>query len=183
MTIEGDVRSIIKALGCDPDSDGMRDTPRRVEKMWRELTAGYQMDPVAILNKAFDPGNYDSMIVLSGCTFYSTCEHHMLPFTGTAAVGYIPRAGRIVGISKLARLVDCFARRFQIQERMTQQIADAVQECLDPLGVGVFIQATHLCMVCRGVMKPGTMMTTSVMLGTMREDVACRDEFLRSIER
>jgi GTP cyclohydrolase I len=175
------VRAILLSLGADVDAEGMKDTPHRVAKMWQELTVGYRTDPAEVLETRFSSGHYDEMITLGGIGFHSTCEHHLLPFSGVATVGYIPRDGRVVGISKLARLVDCFARRFQIQERMTKQIADALEKHLQPLGAGVQIRATHLCMVCRGVAKPDCLMTTTSLTGRFREDPACRAEFLGSV--
>jgi GTP cyclohydrolase I len=167
---------LLQYIGEDPMRNGLLETPKRVLKAWKELTAGYQQDPRVILNKSFEQP-HDELILLRGIEFHSTCEHHLLPFYGTAAVGYIPTTS-VVGISKLARLVDCFARRLQIQERLTQQIASAIQEVLNPLGVGVIIKAKHSCMGCRGVMKPDSDMVTSVMMGMLRENTAARAEFL-----
>jgi GTP cyclohydrolase I len=167
---------LLQFIGEDPGRNGLLETPKRVLKAWKELTAGYGQDYKAILNKSFDQA-HDELVLLRGVEFHSTCEHHMLPFYGTAAVGYIPSKS-VVGISKLARLVDCFARRLQIQERMTNQIAAAIQEVLAPVGVGVVLRAKHACMGCRGVGKPDADMVTSVMLGALREDRAARAEFL-----
>ena len=167
---------LLQYIGEDPTRDGLLETPKRVLKAWKELTAGYQQDPRVILNKSFEQP-HDELILLRGIEFHSTCEHHLLPFYGTAAVGYIPTTS-VVGISKLARLVDCFARRLQIQERLTKQIADAITEVLNPVGVGVVIKAKHSCMGCRGVMKPDSDMITSVMLGMLRDNSAARAEFL-----
>ena len=152
------VDGVLTAHGLYPERDAsLRDTPRRVARMWEELLAGYGQDPANVLAVTFDDPGYDQMVVCCGIEFWSTCEQHMLPFYGTATVGYVPGAGgKVVGLSKLARLVDIYARRLQIQERMTHQIADALQEHLDPKGVGVFVQAQHLCMACRGVRKPGS---------------------------
>jgi GTP cyclohydrolase I len=173
---EDAVVTLLKYIGEDPERDGLAGTPERVVRAWRELTAGYAEDPADILSRTFEETS-DEMIILRGITFHSMCEHHLLPFQGTAAVGYLP--GKVVGISKLARLVHCFARRLQIQERMTRQIADAVQEHLGARGVGVIVRAQHLCMACRGVRQEETEMVTSAMLGTLRSDATSRAEFLR----
>jgi GTP cyclohydrolase I len=173
--VEDAVLTILRWIGEDPDRDGLRDTPARVAKAWREMTSGYADDPAEILARTFDESS-DEMIVLRGISFYSTCEHHLLPFYGEATVGYLP--GKVVGISKLARLVECFARRLQIQERMTRQIAEAVETHLGARGVGVILRAHHLCMGCRGVRQEQTEMVTSSMLGTLRSDAASRSEFL-----
>ena len=173
------VETLLRWIGEDPKRDGLADTPGRVVRAWREMTAGYEEDAAEILSRTFDETS-DELVILSGISFYSTCEHHLLPFYGTASVGYLP--GKVVGISKLARLVQCFARRLQIQERMTKQIASAVAEHLDARGVGVVIRAHHLCMGCRGARQPATEMITSSMLGTLREDAVSRSEFLRLIE-
>lgn len=170
------IDTLLRFIGEDPDRDGLRETPARVVKAWREMTAGYDEDPAEILTRTFEETS-DEMIVLRGISFYSTCEHHLLPFYGEATVGYLP--GRVVGISKLARLVNCFAQRLQIQERMTRQIADAIETHLDAKGVGVVLRAHHLCMGCRGVRQQDTDMVTSAMLGTLRSDATSRSEFLR----
>jgi len=170
------VTRLLRFIGEDSARDGLADTPRRVVRAWREMTAGYGEDPAAILSRTFDETS-DELVILRGVSFYSTCEHHMLPFYGTASVGYLP--GKIVGISKLARLVHCFARRLQIQERLTRQIADAMALHLEARGVGVIIAAHHLCMGCRGVRQACTEMVTSSMLGTLRNDPVSRSEFLR----
>jgi len=173
---EDAVVTLLQYIGEDPERDGLAGTPERVVRAWRELTAGYADDPAEILSRTFEETS-DEMIILRGISFHSMCEHHLLPFQGTAAVGYLP--GKVVGISKLARLVHCFARRLQIQERMTRQIADAVQEHLGARGVGVIVRAQHLCMACRGVRQEETEMVTSAMLGTLRSDATSRAEFLR----
>jgi len=170
------VATLLRFIGEDTERDGLIDTPARVTRAWREMTAGYGEDPAEILSRTFEESS-DEMIVLRGISFYSVCEHHMLPFYGTAAVGYLP--GRVVGISKLARLVNCFARRLQIQERMTRQIAAAIEEHLDARGVGVVLRAHHLCMGCRGVRQEETEMVTSSMLGTLRSNPTSRAEFFR----
>lgn len=173
--VEDAIVTLLRYIGEDPGRDGLRDTPTRVAKAWREMTSGYDDDPAEILARTFDESS-DEMITLRGISFYSTCEHHLLPFYGTATVGYLP--GKVVGISKLARLVECFARRLQIQERMTRQIADAIETHLDARGVGVILRAHHLCMGCRGVRQEETEMVTSAMLGTLRSDATSRSEFL-----
>ena len=170
------VTRILRFIGEDPNRDGLVDTPRRVVRAWREMTAGYRQDPAEILSRTFEETS-DELVILRGVSFYSTCEHHMLPFYGTVSLGYLP--GKVVGISKLARLVHCFARRLQIQERMTRQIAESVAQHLDARGVGVVVAAHHLCMGCRGVRQASTEMVTSSMLGTLRNDPVSRSEFLR----
>ncbi len=177
-TAEGEraVEVLLRLIGEDPHRDGLRDTPARVVKALLEMTAGYDDAPGEILSKTFAEHS-DELIILRGIDFHSTCEHHMLPFQGVAHVGYLP--GKVVGISKLARLVHCFARRLQIQERMTQQIADAVATHLEARGVGVIVTAHHLCMGCRGVRLPATQLVTSAMLGTLRSSAETRSEFLR----
>ena len=173
---EDAVLTLLRFVGEDPSRDGLVGTPQRVLKALAELTAGYQEDPAEILNTTFDEKS-DELIVLRGIPFHSTCEHHLLPFYGTASVGYLP--GKVVGISKLARLVSCFARRLQIQERMTRQIAESIDEHLQAAGVGVVVKAHHLCMGCRGVKMPDTQLVTSAMLGVLRENAATRAEFFR----
>jgi GTP cyclohydrolase IA len=170
------VATLLRFIGEEPERDGLRDTPARVVKAWREMTAGYAEDPAEILSRTFDESS-DELVILRGISFYSTCEHHLLPFYGQAVVGYLP--GKVVGISKLARLVECFAKRLQVQERMTRQIADAVETHLEARGVGVVLRAQHLCMGCRGVRQEETEMVTSSMLGTLRTDATSRAEFLR----
>lgn len=174
------VRMLLRYVGEDVSRDGLRDTPKRVARAWRELTGGYDEDPASILGTTFAE-ECDELVVLRGISFYSTCEHHMLPFYGEATVGYLP--GRVVGISKLARLVSCFARRLQIQERLTMQIADAIEQHLEARGVGVILEAHHLCMGCRGVRQPETAMLTSAMRGVLRKDAIARSEFLRLGEK
>jgi GTP cyclohydrolase I len=173
------VTTLLRFIGEDPSRDGLIDTPARVLKAWREMTTGYDDDPAGILSRTFDETS-DEMVVLRGISFHSTCEHHLLPFYGEASVGYLP--GKVVGISKLARLVDCFGRRLQIQERMTRQIAESIERHLEAPGVGVIIRAHHLCMGCRGVRQQNTEMVTSAMLGTLRSDAMARAEFLRLVE-
>lgn len=167
---------LLEFLGEDPTRDGLIETPKRVIKAWKEMTIGYQQDPSEILVKDFDGDGYDEMIVCRGVDFVSNCEHHMLPFVGTASVGYLP-GKRVVGLSKMARLVDCFAKRLQVQERLTQQIAEAMMQHLKPRGVGVVITAKHACMSCRGVQKHNAEMVTASLLGNFRQQ-AIRSEFL-----
>jgi GTP cyclohydrolase IA len=173
---EAAVDTLLRLIGENPSRDGLIQTPRRVVQALREMTAGYGEDPADILSTTFEEMS-DELIVLRGIEFYSICEHHLLPFYGTASVGYLP--GSVVGISKLARLVHCFARRLQIQERLTRQVAEAIQHYLGARGTAVIVRAHHLCMGCRGVKLPSTEMITSAMLGTLREDAVTRAEFLR----
>ena len=173
------VRDILEAIGEDPQREGLLDTPRRVADMYEELFAGLAEDPTQHLKVGFEE-QHKEMIILKDIPFSSACEHHMLPFTGKAHVGYIP-AGRIVGLSKLARVVEGFARRPQLQERLTSQIADAIVETLDPRGVGVVIEAQHFCMILRGVKKPGSIMVTSAMRGIFKTNPPTRAEFLEFI--
>ncbi|MFC1927506.1 GTP cyclohydrolase I FolE [Chloroflexota bacterium] len=173
--------SIIRAIGEDPLREGVKDTPQRVAEMYAELFSGLDIDPKAELAVDFGEG-YEEMVILRDIPFYSMCEHHLLPFYGVAHVGYVPSpGGRVVGVSKLARVVEICARRPQLQERMTQQIADAIFESLQPAGVAVVIQAEHLCMVMRGIKKPGTTVITSSVRGNFRSKVATRSEFLSLI--
>ncbi len=174
--------SIIEAIGEDPLRKGIQDTPRRVAEMYAELFSGLDVDPKAELTVDFEEG-YEEMVILRDIPFYSMCEHHLLPFYGLAHVGYIPSpGGRVVGVSKLARVVEICARRPQLQERMTQQIADAIFAALQPNGVGVVVHAEHLCMVMRGIKKPGTTVITSSVRGNFRSKVATRNEFLSLIQ-
>src|ERR1700729_749036 len=171
------VRKMIVLLGENPDREGLRRTPERFEKALRFLTGGYAQDPEKLLNGAMFAVCYDEMVVVKDIEMYSLCEHHMLPFFGKCHVAYIPKK-KVVGLSKVARLVNMYARRLQIQERLTSQIAHAIQEKFDPAGVGVIIEARHLCMVMRGVEKQNSTTTTSAMLGDFRENKQTRDEFL-----
>jgi GTP cyclohydrolase I len=178
---EAAVRTLIRWAGDDPDREGLLDTPGRVARSYRELFAGYDADPRAYLERTFEEvGGYDELVVLRDIRFVSFCEHHMLPFTGRAHVGYLPR-NRVVGISKLARVVRGFARRLQIQEKMTAEIAEAIQEVLNPFGVGVVVEAEHSCMTMRGVNTPGSHLTTSRLVGVIRDDPRTREEFLRLV--
>lgn len=176
------VTSIIKAIGEDPEREGLVDTPRRVAEMYAELFMGLDIDPRQELTVGFEEG-YREMVVLKDIPFYSMCEHHLLPFYGVAHIGYIPNAdGRIVGASKLARVVEIIAKRPQLQERMTTQIADAIVDGLKPEGVAVVIQAEHLCMVMRGIEKPGSNVITSAIRGLFRRKAASRAEFFSLIQ-
>jgi GTP cyclohydrolase I len=180
--VEDAVRTILRGLGEDPDRQGLERTPDRVRRMYAELTAGYHVDADRLLNGAVFDVEYSEMVVVRNIPFSSLCEHHLLPFFGTAAVAYIPR-GRVVGLSKIPRIVEMFARRLQVQERLTQQVADLLMDRLDPKGVGVVMEATHLCAVMRGIRKPGTVMTTSAVLGLFRSNDKTRAEFLAHLER
>ncbi|MFI5225486.1 MAG: GTP cyclohydrolase I FolE [Candidatus Limnocylindrales bacterium] len=181
-TVEEAVRRILDEIGEDPDRQGLIGTPGRVHRMYTELTAGYHVDPERLINGAIFDVEYSEMVVVKDIPFYSLCEHHLLPFFGTAAVAYIPR-GRVLGLSKIPRVVEMYARRLQVQERLTQQVADFLEERLRPQGVGVVIEATHLCAVMRGIRKPGTIMTTSAVLGLFRSRDKTRAEFLAHLER
>jgi GTP cyclohydrolase I len=174
------VRRILQLIGEDPDRDGLRQTPHRFEKALRFLTSGYQQDPEKLLNGAMFSVCYDQMVLVKDIEIYSLCEHHMLPFFGKCHVAYIPDK-KVVGLSKIPRLVNMFARRLQIQERLTNQIATAIQQNIAPLGVGVVVEARHLCMVMRGVEKQNSQTVTSAMLGAFRENVQTREEFLSLI--
>ncbi len=180
--IEEAVRAILKAVGEDPEREGLRDTPARVARMYREVLAGYRMSPESILNNAVFETPYNEMVVVKDIDFYSLCEHHMLPFFGVAHVAYIPDR-KVIGLSKIPRIVDMYARRLQIQERMTVEIAQTLQELLHPRGVAVVLEAIHLCSVMRGVRKPRNKMVTSAMLGAFKEDLRTREEFLAHIGR
>ncbi|MEQ1714778.1 MAG: GTP cyclohydrolase I FolE [Hyphomicrobium sp.] len=179
--VESAVKTIIRWTGDDPTRDGLKETPARVTRAFEEFFKGYNDDPEAILQKTFEEiEGYDEMIVLRGIRFESHCEHHMAPIVGRAWVAYIPK-GRVVGISKLARVVDAYAKRLQIQEKMTAQIANTIEKVLQPEGVGVVIKAEHHCMTTRGVHKHGTDMVTSRMLGAFRDNSMTRQEFLAMV--
>jgi GTP cyclohydrolase I len=180
--MEEQIRHILKALGEDPDREGLLKTPSRVAQALTFLTRGYQMDPGQIINDALFTEDYEEMILQKDIDFYSLCEHHMLPFFGKAHVAYIPHH-KIVGISKLARLVDVYARRLQVQERLTNQIATTIMEKLDPLGVAVVIEAEHLCMRMRGVEKQNSLIITSTLLGAFRTRQETRNEFMTLIRQ
>ncbi len=176
-TLEQTVATLLRLLGEDPSREGLRKTPHRVARALTFLTQGYQQDPKRIINGALFTEDYSEMIVMKDVDFFSLCEHHILPFFGKATIAYIPRH-KIVGISKLARLVDVYARRLQVQERMTTQIANTLMEELDPLGVGVVLRAEHLCMRMRGVEKQNSVVVTSAMLGVFRTHQETREEFM-----
>ena len=176
------VRTLLRWAGEDPTREGLADTPRRVVKAYGDWFSGYAADPEAYLERTFEEvAGYDELIVLRDIAFESHCEHHMAPIIGRAHVGYLP-AGRVVGISKLARVVDAYARRFQVQEKLTAQIADCIESVLAPRGVAVVIDARHQCMTTRGVHRRGVSMVTSTMRGTLRDDARTRGEFLRFID-
>ncbi len=179
---EAAVRTLIEWAGDDPDREGLAGTPERVVRAYEEFFAGYNEDPVALLATTFEETTaYDEMIVFRDIRLESHCEHHIVPILGKAHIGYLP-AGRVVGISKLARLLEVFAKRMQIQETLTSQIADTIQEVLEPRGVGVVIEASHQCMTTRGIRKPGVSVVTSRMLGSFRDDRTTRREFLSMID-
>ncbi len=175
--IETAVRTFLREIGEDPGRQGLAGTPGRIRRMYVELTDGYRTDPDALINNACFDVDYDEMVVVRDIEFYSLCEHHLLPFYGSAHVGYLPR-GRVVGLSKIPRIVDMYAHRLQIQERLTQEVATFLMERLDPKGVACVVEATHLCTVMRGVKKQEATMVTSSMLGTFRRDGRTRGEFL-----
>ena len=174
------VQQWLKAIGENPEREGLRDTPKRVSKAWKAIAGGYGQDPDTLIRSAIFEVETNHMIIVKDIEVYSLCEHHMLPFFGRCHVGYIPR-GKVVGVSKLARLADIFARRLQIQERLTNQIARALMDHLNPEGVGVVIEARHLCMMMRGVAKQNSSMITSAMLGSFHDSIATRNEFLQLI--
>ena len=179
---EAAVRTLLQWAGDDPTREGLLDTPRRVARAYEEWFGGYTLDADAYMARTFEEvGGYDEMVVLRDIEYESHCEHHMAPIIGKVHVGYLP-AGKVVGISKLARVVEAYARRFQVQEKMTAQIAQCIQDVLHPLGVGVVVEGTHECMTTRGIHKRGVSMVTSKMLGSFREDARTRAEFLRFIE-
>ena len=175
------VRALIEHIGEDPEREGLRETPKRVIKSYERIFSGYKQKPEDFL-KIFDGESYDEMIVVKDIELYSVCEHHMLPFTGKAHIGYIPD-GKIIGLSKIPRLVDMYARRLQNQERMTNQIARALYDVLKPKGVGVIVEAQHMCMMARGVEKQDSNVVTSALLGLFKKELNTRSEFLRLIGR
>ena len=174
------IKDILVEIGEDPGREGLVKTPERVEKAWQFLTRGYHQDLDKVINGAIFEAESDDMIIVRNIEFFSMCEHHMLPFFGRCYVGYIPKK-KILGVSKIARIVDMFARRLQIQERLTRQVADSIMESIDAEGVGVVCEAQHLCMQMRGVEKQHSVMTTSAMLGTFRKEAETRQEFLKLI--
>ncbi len=180
--VEKAVLQMLFAIGEDPDRQGLVNTPRRVAKAYRELLSGYTTDPVELLNNAVFDIAYDDMVVVSNIEYYSLCEHHMLPFVGHAHVGYLPK-DKVLGLSKIPRIVDMFARRLQVQERLTRQIAEFLVEVLNPRGVAVVMTAKHMCSMIRGVMKHDANMTTSAMLGDFRSNNETRSEFLMHVQR
>ena len=176
------VRAILTAIGEDPEREGLRETPKRVRKSWEFLTEGYRLDPREVVSKALFHEDYDEMVVVRDVEFYSVCEHHMLPFVGRAHVAYLPD-GKVVGLSKIPRLIDVFARRLQVQERLTTEVATSLMEILEPRGVGVVLEAQHFCMMMRGVQKQTSWTTTSCMLGRFKRDPKTRGEFLDLIKK
>lgn len=177
MSMQAALRELLVGIGEDPDREGLTNTPQRVEKALKFLTKGYQEDPEALIGKALFSVKYDEMVIIRDIDVYSLCEHHMLPFFGKAHVAYIPN-GKVVGLSKIPRLVDMFARRLQVQERLTVQIAQTIQDKIRPRGVGVVIEAMHFCMIMRGVEKQNSVAATSCMLGAFRDHQPTREEFL-----
>jgi GTP cyclohydrolase I len=175
------IKQLLKEIGEDPDREGLRKTPERVAKAYDFLTKGYEQDPCDIIHSAMFTEKYDEMVIVKNIDFYSLCEHHLLPFYGKCHVGYTPN-GRIVGLSKIPRIVEVFSRRLQVQERMTTEIANVLMDCLNPEGVGVVIEAQHLCMMMRGVEKQNAIMSSSAMLGSFRDNQATRDEFMHLIQ-
>ena len=180
--IERSVRTILANVGEDVEREGLQRTPHRVAKMYDEILAGYKMDPVTIVNGALFDVEYDEMIVVKDIEFFSMCEHHMLPFYGRAHVAYIP-SDKIIGLSKIPRIVEMYARRLQVQERMTRQIADLIDEVLQPLGVAVVVEGAHMCSMMRGVRKEHPRMVTSAMLGSFKENAMTRNEFMQHLRQ
>ncbi len=180
--IEASVCQILTAIGEDPLREGLQKTPARVARMYEELLQGYHLDPAALINDAIFDVQYDEMVIVRDIEFYSLCEHHLLPFIGRAQIAYIPN-GKVLGLSKIPRVVDMYARRLQVQERMTRQIADFLRDLLKPQGVAVVVEAMHLCSMMRGVKKHDARMTTSAMHGAFRANLATREEFLQHIAR
>jgi len=178
--ITSSVSEILKAIGEDPAREGLVRTPERVARAYQEILGGYQTDPVKLVNSALFTVDYDEMVIVKDIEFYSLCEHHMLPFFGKAHVAYVPK-GKVIGLSKIPRIVDMFAHRLQVQERLTQQIAEFIQDVINPWGVGVVIEGQHLCMMMRGIKKEQAKMTTSAMLGGFRKRLETRMEFLNRI--
>lgn len=181
-TIKSAILSLLAAFGENPEREGLKRTPERVASMYSELLAGYHADPKKIVNDALFDVKYDEMVLVRDIEFYSLCEHHLLPFMGRVHVAYLPN-GKVLGLSKIPRIVDMFARRLQVQERMTRQVADFIMETLNPHGVAVVVEGLHLCMMMRGVKKHNARMTTSAMHGAFRSNLATRQEFLDNISR
>jgi GTP cyclohydrolase I len=181
-SLEAAVYTLLAEIGEDPARDGLVRTPERVRRMYAELTEGYRTDPDALINGATFDVDYDEMVVVRDIEFFSLCEHHLLPFYGRAHVGYLPR-GRVIGLSKIPRIVDMYAHRLQVQERLTVEVANLLMDCLEPKGVGCVIEATHLCTMMRGVKKQQATMVTSSMLGTFRRDARTRAEFLTFVHQ
>jgi GTP cyclohydrolase I len=180
--IANGISTMLDAVGDGVDVQGTADTPLRVANMYDELLSGYKTDPVALLNGAMFDVKYDEMVVVKNIDFYSLCEHHLLPFYGKVHVGYLPKS-KVVGLSKIPRLVEMFARRLQVQERMTQEIATVMNELIEPIGVGVVIEAKHLCLAMRGVAKPNSTMTTSALRGLFKKNSLTRDEFMSHVRQ
>ncbi len=178
--IQSHVRAIIKSMGEDPDREGLKRTPERVEKAYRWMTRGYELSVADVVGGGVFEASHENMILVRDIELYSMCEHHMLPFFGRAHVAYLPK-GRIIGLSKLPRIVEVFSRRLQVQERLTDQVADAVMEVLEPAGAGVVIEASHLCMMMRGVEKQNSTTVTSALRGVFKDDARTREEFLRLV--
>ncbi len=178
--MEKQIKEILRTIGENPDREGLLDTPARFDKAFRYLTSGYEKNVSEILNDALFTVDYDEMVIVKDIDVYSLCEHHLMPFFGKAHVGYVPR-GKVIGLSKIPRMVDVFARRLQVQERLTQQIAETIQEVIDPKGVAVVLECQHLCVMMRGVEKQNANMVTSSMLGYFRKDQRSRNEFLNLI--
>jgi len=181
-TIEKSVKNILTGIGEDTEREGLVKTPHRVAKSYQELLSGYRMDPKALINEAIFDVEYDEMVIVRDIEFYSMCEHHMLPFMGRAHVAYIP-TDKVIGLSKIPRIVDLFSKRLQVQERMTTQIADYLEVVLNPQGVAVVVEGLHMCMMLRGVKKHDARMTTSAMRGVFRDEMTTRMEFLDNISR
>ncbi len=176
------IHQLLELIGEDPDREGLQRTPERVARMFAELTEGYRVDPIALVNDALFDVSYDEMVVVRDIEFYSLCEHHLLPFFGRAHVAYIPN-GRVLGLSKIPRVVEMYARRLQVQERMTEQIADFLEDLLHPQGVAVVIEAAHMCAMMRGVKKANARMVTSALRGAFRENERTRNEFLSLVNQ
>lgn len=181
-SIQAAILKVLVAIGEDPNREGLKNSPLRVARMYAELLAGYKTNPVTLVNDAVFEVSYDEMVIVRDIEFYSMCEHHLLPFMGRVHVAYIPD-GKVIGLSKIPRIVDMFARRLQVQERMTRQIADFIMDALKPQGVAVVVEALHLCTMMRGVRKHDARMTTSAMHGAFRANLATRQEFLANISR